>query len=153
MTRTALDDGGVLVVGTGYLGRRFLEQSSGAVLGLSRTSIASSRPIVTWDLDAGADLPVELPERYTVLYTVPPSPAAVSDVRLRNLLDGLVRTPRRFVYISTTGVYVDHEGATVDEMTPVSPASDRARRRVALVSSFCWSAGRELRHHGGDPAP
>ena len=131
MTGTALDDGGVLVVGTGYLGRRFLEQSGDAVLGLSRTSIATSRPIVIWDLDAGADLPVDLPERYTVLYTVPPSGSAVSDVRLRNLLDGLARAPRRFVYISTTGVYGDHEGATVDEMTPVSPASDRARRRVA----------------------
>ena len=131
MSRAALDDGGVLVVGTGYLGRRFLEQSSGAVLGLSRSSIETSRDVVVWDLDTDASLPAALPDRYSVLYTVPPSQAAVSDVRLRKLLDGLAPRPARFVYISTTGVYGDHGGATVDEVTPVSAASERANRRVA----------------------
>ena len=131
MSRTELADDGVLVVGTGYLGLRFLEQSGDAVLGLSRTAISASRPVVTWDLDAGAELPVALPERYTVLYTVPPAATAVSDVRLRNLLDRLSPLPARFVYISTTGVYGDRGGETVAEMTPVNATSGRARRRVA----------------------
>jgi nucleoside-diphosphate-sugar epimerase len=38
--------------------------------------------------------------------------------------------PRRFVYISTSGVYGDCGGARIDESRPVSPATPRAARRV-----------------------
>lgn len=41
-------------------------------------------------------------------------------------------------YLSTTGVYGDHGGATVDEATPTAPTSDRARRRV--IAEQEWSA-------------
>ena len=33
-------------------------------------------------------------------------------------------------YLSTTGVYGDHQGGWVDELTPVNPQSTRARQRV-----------------------
>jgi nucleoside-diphosphate-sugar epimerase len=33
-------------------------------------------------------------------------------------------------YLSTTGVYGDHQGGWVDEMTPLTPQSDRGRQRV-----------------------
>jgi nucleoside-diphosphate-sugar epimerase len=33
-------------------------------------------------------------------------------------------------YLSTTGVYGDHEGGWVDEATPLTPQSDRGRQRV-----------------------
>ncbi len=132
MTRSSLSDGGVLVVGTGYVGRRFLEQCrSTAVLGLSRTPVKSPQPVAIYDLDAGDDLPISLPEHYAVLYTVPPSSAGESDARLGRLLSKLTPAPRRFVYISTTGVYGNHDGETVDEETPVNAESGRAKRRVA----------------------
>jgi nucleoside-diphosphate-sugar epimerase len=38
--------------------------------------------------------------------------------------------PRRFVYISTSGVYGDCGGARVDESRPVNPHTARAARRV-----------------------
>ncbi|HEY3598685.1 MAG TPA: NAD-dependent epimerase/dehydratase family protein [Paraburkholderia sp.] len=47
------------------------------------------------------------------------------------------RAPVRIVYASTTGVYGDCGGALIDETRAVSPASDRAKRRV--------SAERQLR--------
>jgi nucleoside-diphosphate-sugar epimerase len=34
------------------------------------------------------------------------------------------------IYVSTTGVYGDHAGAKVSEVTPVKPQSERAKRRV-----------------------
>jgi nucleoside-diphosphate-sugar epimerase len=34
------------------------------------------------------------------------------------------------IYISTTGVYGNHQGEKVSEATPVSPESERAKRRV-----------------------
>jgi nucleoside-diphosphate-sugar epimerase len=39
--------------------------------------------------------------------------------------------PQRFIYLSTTGVYGDRAGASVDEETPPAPQSERAARRLA----------------------
>lgn len=142
MTRSSLADAGVLVVGTGYVGRRFLKRhSSSAVLGLSRSSLESSRPVRTYDLDAGGELPVLLPNHYTVLYTVPPSSRSEADVRLAGLLRELSPAPQRFVYISTTGVYGNCDGASVDEDTPVNAESGRAKKRVAAEELLrTWGA-------------
>ncbi|MCE9522585.1 MAG: SDR family oxidoreductase [Alphaproteobacteria bacterium] len=41
-------------------------------------------------------------------------------------------------YLSTTGVYGDHAGEWVTEQTPVTPASERAHRRVAAEQA--WTA-------------
>ena len=44
--------------------------------------------------------------------------------------------PNRWVYISTTGVYGNCEGAFFDETRPVAPTSDRAGRRVDAERQF-----------------
>jgi nucleoside-diphosphate-sugar epimerase len=41
-------------------------------------------------------------------------------------------------YLSTTGVYGDHDGGWVDETTPLTPQSDRGRQRV--VAEDQWQA-------------
>lgn len=44
-------------------------------------------------------------------------------------------------YLSTTGVYGDHQGGWVDEETPLSPRSDRARRRAEAEAAWlAWGA-------------
>jgi nucleoside-diphosphate-sugar epimerase len=48
---------------------------------------------------------------------------------------------RWFGYLSTTGVYGDRQGGWVDEDTPVSPCTDRARRRVAAEQAWIATAG------------
>jgi nucleoside-diphosphate-sugar epimerase len=47
-------------------------------------------------------------------------------------------TLRWIGYLSTTGVYGNHDGGLVDETTPPAPTSDRARRRVA--AEVAWLA-------------
>ena len=39
-------------------------------------------------------------------------------------------------YLSTTGVYGDHQGGWVDEDTPLTPATERGRRRVAAEAEW-----------------
>jgi nucleoside-diphosphate-sugar epimerase len=122
-----------LVVGVGYLGGRFCNAFSDDVRRLTRPD---------FDLDVTTKLPFELPDVYSVLYTVPPSNDSPGDVRLERFLATLTPAPRRFVYISTTGVYGDHRGALVDETTPANPASEHAARRVAAETALAdWAAG------------
>ena len=64
-----------LVVGVGYLGKRFLEQNDAR--GVTRAD---------FDLDRDDALDVELPQQYSVIYTVPPSRDSASDTRLERLL-------------------------------------------------------------------
>ncbi|MDD2878045.1 MAG: SDR family oxidoreductase [Acidiphilium sp.] len=45
-------------------------------------------------------------------------------------------------YCSTTGVYGDHQGGTVDEATIPTPGSDRTRRRVACERAWMTLADR-----------
>jgi nucleoside-diphosphate-sugar epimerase len=129
-----------LVAGTGYTGRRVLERlPEDSVIGLSRSRIDTARPFHTIDFDALERMPLALPDAYAVLYTCPPGPDG--DARLHCFLGALTPPATRFVYLSTTGVYGDCQGAFVTEDTPVNPQSPMARPRVeaeAMLSG--WSA-------------
>lgn len=129
-----------LVTGVGYTGRRVLALlPHESVIGLSRAAQDIDRSTTLFDLDSATTLPVALPPRYAIIYTVPPKGDA-PDARLQRFLAMLEPAPQRFVYISTTGVYGDVAGATVSEVTPVKPANERSGRRVAgetLLAAWC----------------
>ncbi len=75
----------------------------------------------------------------TVIHLAPPQNTSHRDCRTRNLLRILSQgsgVVRRLIYVSTTGVYGDHQGDKVSEITPVNPQSDRARRRVDAETSL-----------------
>ena len=131
-----------LVTGTGYTGRRVLDMlPAESVTGLSRSAVDTGRPVKLFDLDSASMLPIELPARYAVIYTVPPKGDA-ADARLQRFLPMLTPAATRFIYISTTGVYGDCGGKTVTETTPVNPASERAARRVAAEALLVEWAGK-----------
>ena len=68
-----------------------------------------------------------------VLYFAPPPAEGAGDARMKRFLAaaGAGRSlPQRLIYISTTGVYGDCDGARVDETRPCRAATARALRRV-----------------------
>ncbi len=81
-----------------------------------------------------------------VFHFAPPPVDGAQDTRTRHLLTALSRrvqhAPRmltqptlgRLVYISTTGVYGNCDGESVDETRLLRPATDRAKRRVNAES-------------------
>jgi nucleoside-diphosphate-sugar epimerase len=86
------------------------------------------------DLDRLASLERLRAAPFGVLHFAPPPSDGRDDPRTQNLIAALTRArsiPRRFVYISTSGVYGDCAGARVTEMRPRRAQSPRARRRVA----------------------
>jgi nucleoside-diphosphate-sugar epimerase len=86
---------------------------------------------------------------WAVLHCAPPPPTGEDDTRTRNLIAALSSArslPRRFVYISTSGVYGDCAGARVDETRTPAPATPRARRRAAAEARLRrWGRARPVR--------
>lgn len=71
-----------------------------------------------------------------VLLSAPP--AADGDPVLAHHARDLAAAPnlRWAGYLSTIGVYGNHDGAWVDEETPATPSSDRSRRRVVAENQW-----------------
>jgi nucleoside-diphosphate-sugar epimerase len=131
----------ILIIGCGDIGIRVAKQLS---LGHRVFALTSSSHRFQELREAGAtpilgnlDQPESLWRlaglAQTVIHLAPPQNQGNRDHRTRNLLRILAQgssAVRRLIYISTTGVYGDHRGAKVSELTPVNPQSERAQRRV-----------------------
>ncbi|MDH3914864.1 MAG: SDR family oxidoreductase [Chromatiales bacterium] len=148
-----MDDIPIIIAGCGYTGRRLATRcmaSGNVVLALvrSRSSLDSLEsggvPVVQTDLD---ETPRPTPDQgVRYVYMVPPPASGDTDPRIARWLTAISGTPERIVYLSTTGVYGDRGGQTVDEDTPPRPVSDRARRRLDAESRLLdFGASRGVR--------
>lgn len=146
-----------LIAGCGYTGtrlaRRLAEQ--GPVVALVRRATAADElirqgiPALAVDLDqAPGQVPLVLPvELRGLIYLTPPSGMGAEDLRFARFLEALGPTrPACFVYLSTTGVYGDTGGASVDEASPTATREDRSRQRLdAERRVAAWCEARDLR--------
>jgi nucleoside-diphosphate-sugar epimerase len=132
-----MDDIPIIIVGCGYTGRRLASRcmaNGDDVLAVVRSQASldllksDGVPAVQTDLDDDCRLAPGRRARY--VYMVPPPSSGITDPRIARWLSAISCAPERIVYLSTTGVYGDCEGRTVDEDTPPHPDSDRARRRL-----------------------
>ncbi len=145
-----------LIVGCGYVGQRLARRLAPAyditavVRSAERAAALNACGIraVALDLDRvrlGSWLPEKL-EQAAIFYLAPPPNSGESDLRLDRFLQLATVPPRAFIYMSTTGVYGDAQGACVDESTPVRPLTDRARRRVSAEEmTRVWCSERRVR--------
>lgn len=131
----------ILIVGYGDIGARAaaLLSSRYRVFALTRSASALERARrqgitpVPGDLDHPATLGRIGGLADAVLHFAPPQRNGQRDLRTRHLLAALVKgkiLPRRLIYISTTGVYGDCQGARVDETRTPHPTTPRAVRRA-----------------------
>ena len=131
----------VLIIGCGDIGLRVAKQLSRShrvfALTTSKNRFQELREVGAIPIFGNLDQPESLWRlpglAQTVIHLAPPQNLGNRDCRTRNLLRILAQAPdvvRRLIYISTTGVYGDHGGAQVSEITPVNPQSERAQRRV-----------------------
>lgn len=145
-----------LIVGCGYVGRR-LAQRLASVYDITAVVRSSERAAalnaagiraVALDLDRvrlGSWIPEKLPQA-AIFYLAPPPASGESDLRLDRFLQLATVPPRAFIYMSTTGVYGDAQGACIDESAPVRPLTDRARRRVSAEEmTRVWCSERRVR--------
>ena len=129
----------MLIVGCGDVGRRLATAAqdrgeSVRCIVHSRESAGRLRAkglhAVAVDLDAATPVLAGDWDQQQIFYLAPPPSGGNDDPRMRRFLATLPTTgEHRIVYISTTGVYGDCQGAWVDEQRPPNPQVDRARRR------------------------
>jgi hypothetical protein len=88
--------------------------------------------------EAGPEVAAALIDADALLVSVPPGQDG--DPVLARFSDTIAGAPhlRSIVYLSTVGVYGDHNGGWVDETTPPAPISDRSRERLAAEQA--WDA-------------
>lgn len=127
----------LLIVGCGDVGQRVLRllPSAVSVAALARTPAKLRHLGVTLihgDLDDPRSLRRLAGGFDAVMHLAPPPAQGDTDPRTRALVQALSRShaPRRFVYVSTTGVYGDWGGARIDETAARRAQTPRARRRV-----------------------
>jgi nucleoside-diphosphate-sugar epimerase len=98
---------------------------------------------IVGDLDDTASLVPLAGRAGRVAHLAPPARGGAIDTRTRNLLAALgprgrgAMLPRRFVYLSTSGVYGDCAGEWIDETRPPSPQTERALRRLDAERTLC----------------
>ncbi len=143
----------LLAVGLGYCGRHVLATRPGLftrACGTSRTSEGAeglaqlSQPhcavtgIPFEGTGVSLALDAAIAQADVLLLSAPPG--AMGDPLLAAAREMLLASPRlsQVVYLTTLGVYGDHDGAWVDEATPPRPGSQRLERRLAAEAD--WQA-------------
>ncbi|WP_127088076.1 SDR family oxidoreductase [Aquabacter cavernae] len=140
----------LLAVGLGYCARHLLATTPhdfDRIIGTSRTPDGAARlagtpgigPVeaIAFDGTALPDVLAEaIAESDILLLSAPPVPDG--DPLLALAEDALATSPRlsQVIYLTTLGVYGDHDGAWVDEETTPNPGSDRLRRRLAAEADW-----------------
>lgn len=133
----------LVVLGHGYSAgflTRLLVPQGWAVTGTTRddparVAEAGATPL-RWPGDEPA-IRAEIARADAILISA--GPDAEGDPALRDFADALAAAPARWLgYLSTTGVYGDHQGGWVDETTPLTPATRRGQQRVAAEAA--WQA-------------
>ena len=142
----------LLIIGCGDVVRRALPELvlRWHVLALVRSRDPQLAALGVTQIEGDLDRPVTLARLAgisdAVIHSAPPPAQGSGDPRTRNLLAALQRgksLPRQLVYISTSGVYGDCGGGSVDEPRTPAAKSARATRRV--------DAERRLRRFGRGP--
>lgn len=126
----------ILIIGWGDIGQRLAkrwQQYDSLIYSLSRRPQTNTTKHIVADLDQSLDATPLESKGAIIYYLAPPPNEGSDDPRLKNLLTAIKpsKHPKRFIYISTSGVYGDHQGGEVDESTPATPQTKRSQRRWA----------------------
>jgi nucleoside-diphosphate-sugar epimerase len=140
----------LVILGLGYSSRHFLDEARrrfgsqlapvmATVRDRARAAALSGDglDVVAFDgVSVAPELAGRISQAEAMLVSIPPGEAG--DPALRLLSSAIAQAPglRWIGYLSTVGVYGDHDGAWVDETTPCRPASARSVARLAAEEGW-----------------
>lgn len=129
----------LFVIGLGYTAARFADrygdrfaQVAGTVRGAEKRARLAPRDVHLFDgTPPAAETLATAAEADVILISAPPGPAGdpVLGIFGATITNGRAQ---RVIYLSTIGVYGDHQGGWIDEDTPLAPEHDRVKARVEV---------------------
>ncbi len=127
----------LFVFGFGYTSQRFVDlfgemfaTISGTVREADKRDTLRARGLDVYLFDRSNDaLRAHIANADVILVSVPPGRAG-DPVLAAFSLDIAASTATRVIYFSTIGVYGNHDGAWIDEDTPLAPQVERAQARI-----------------------
>ena len=137
----------LILAGSGYLGESIIAEHRNIkdtfnIIELCR-SIKIIRPEVKTihiDFDKITN-DMSYVEDSVIVYMAPPDTVSLKDKRLTKFLNKISNYKiKKFIYISTSGVYGNCNGNIVNEKNNLNPLTDRAKRRVnaeTQIQKFC----------------
>lgn len=138
----------LLLLGAGYSARYVAQRCLAVASGITgttrnrdRISDDSAWPLVHFDGETvTTELAEALAETTHMVVSVPPSREGdIADPVLKCLVPALTTAPLQWIgYLSTVGVYGDHEGEWVDETAECRPLSQRSKKRLQAERE--WTA-------------
>ena len=144
----------LFVFGLGYSSQAFAEAFGArfeAISGTVRSAEKAARlraggrltPLIFSDTQRDAGLSPAIADGDIMLVSTPPD--AQGDPALRAFAPEIAAAPglKRIVYLSTVGVYGDHEGAWIDEATAPRPVAGRSNARLAAEDEWRALAARK----------
>lgn len=135
----------LFVFGLGYSVRHFLARHAGAFAHVAGTvrkeekarALAQSDPAIEAVLfDDRAAVEARLRAADVLLVSIAPDDAGDPALRLYGETVAAAPNLSRVIYLSTIGVYGDHDGAWIDESADLKPVSKRNRARVEAESAW-----------------
>jgi nucleoside-diphosphate-sugar epimerase len=142
-----------LILGCGYTLTRLLKRlHTSSVVYTTRTSesLAQAKDFVSTryhgvaldlnSLSGVRDLFDEFPEIDTVIDSIPPRASSAGGDMLagvKNICEVISNKKlKRFIYLSTTGVYGINDGSEVDESTPCNPTNSKSKARLDSEAAY-----------------
>jgi nucleoside-diphosphate-sugar epimerase len=133
----------LLIFGYGYTARFFaqaMQSDFSQIIGTTRQPQAQQHDRVKLLRFAGVEtdpaLQSAVRDAEAILVSIPPDDQGDPVLHVFSDLLRKNKKLRWLGYLSTVGVYGDHQGGWVNEQTPLAPRSDRSRRRVEAEQAW-----------------
>jgi len=127
----------IVLAGSGYVGDYLInmlikKDDYQEIIELARTNKKRGKNVVRLARDFDkSTINLKCVEYGRIIYMAPPNNDGLKDTRISNFIKNIKSYHiEKIVYISTSGVYGNCQGALVDERQKVNPLTDRAKRRM-----------------------
>lgn len=126
----------ILIFGMGYVGQHLAAglEDDYQVVGTVRDVTEQNQ--IKWNgLESNEVIEQQISQADAILCSIPPDDEG--DIAYAHFGEMIKNSNVKWIgYLSTTGVYGDHQGGKVDETTPLNPNNTRAKKRVLAETQW-----------------
>ncbi len=143
----------LLILGAGYSGRQIgrtaaplfsdIVATTRSISKFAELAAIGMRPVIYDGATISPELVRELRDVTHLVQSIAPGPHGDHVSHRSDSLKSIMPALRWVGYLSTVGVYGDHQGAWVDEESPLRPVSIRSIERVQAENQWLGVAGRD----------